>query len=290
MTRDTVITYESKGGSVRFAVDTNFWIEEVRGLETDVTTATSQSVDQRGESLDAKSIGAKSITVSGWLLGDVEVNRARLLATILPAESARLTFTDNGESWYLDGTPTKTPIMGDGSKVQSFQFNFFAPYPFLRSTKQETYTLTGITPMWHTPFFTGGTHWISKFTEDMFAKIQNTGNVAQSFVVEFYATSRVICPVLHNVNASTFIRTTKTFEAGDKLRISTHQQDKDDGNGVLFFGADGTTTNGFRLITPDSDLDMQIPPGGCICMADADEYKHNLRCTLITAGGEKHSL
>lgn len=290
MTRNTVITYESKGGIVRFAYNSDYWVETIRGLETSIKTETTQSVAQLGESLNAQNVQPKTITVTGTIVGDVQRNRARLLAVILPLTAGRLTITEDGQSWYLDGVPTKTPIMSDGSAIQTYQFTFYVPYPYFRATERITYTLTGITPLWHTPFFTGGKHWISKFTEDMFAHIKNVGTVAQAFTVDFFATSRVVNPILHNVDAGTVIRICKTMEVGERLRVSTHQQDKDDGNAVLFFPTGGAPENGFRYITADSALDMQIPPGGCICMADADEYKHNLRCTLVTAAGERHSL
>lgn len=290
MTQNTVVTYESTGGIVRFARNSDYWIETIRGLETSVKTETTQSVAQLGESLNAQIVQPKTLTITGTIVGDVQRNRAQLLAVILPLTAGRLTITEDGQSWYLDGVPTKTPIMSDGSVIQTYQFAFYVPYPYLRTTERVTYTLTGITPLWRTPFHTGGKHWISKFTEDMFERIKNVGNVAQAFTVDFFATSRVVNPILHNVDAGTVIRICKTMEAGERLRISTHQQDKDAGNAVLFFPASSAPENGFRYITAESDLDMQIPPGGCICMADADEYKSNLRCTLVTAAGERHSL
>ena len=108
--------------------------------------------------------------------------------------------------------------------------------------------------------------------------------------ITFAAAAEVTEPVVYNVERGSHIRVGKVLAPGERLIVSTHAQDKDAGQAVRFFAADGSEGNGFRYITLDSDLSMTVPPGGGIFMADAAANKQNLRCTLVTAGGERHSI
>lgn len=295
MNKDTVVIYESAGGSVRFAADGDFWITGISGIQTDIELTVSQSAGQQGATVSGQSVQPKKITLNGALLGragpaQLEARRRQLLAAVLPLEQARITFEQQGESWYLEGWPTKTPVLSDGLRPQSFQFQFYAPYPYFRSTGTKSYQLSGLQALWRTPFYTGGSFWISQYTEDAFKKVENSGSAAQAVTLIFYAAAEVVKPAVYNVDRGSRIGISRTMNAGEKFIISTHDNDKDAGRAVRLFAADGAGSNGFRYITPDSDLSMTVAPGGSIFMADAEANKQNLRCTLITAGGEQHSI
>lgn len=288
--QDTKIRYQSAGGILDFAFESDFWIEKIAGLQTDISLNTSQSVGQRGATVNGQSVQPKKITVNGAIFGDVEANRTKILAAVLPLQEAKLTFIQNGGSWYLEGWPTKTPIFEDGVGVQEFQFQFYVPYPYFRSSEQRSYQLSGLRSMWHTPFYTGGRFYISKYTENAFCRVANTGNVAQAIVLSLYAAAEVTRPVVYNVEHSGHIRVAKVMAPGERMVISTHDKDKDAGQAVRFFAQDGSESNGFKYLAPDSDLAMAVWPGGNIFMADAAANRQNLRCTLTTAGGERHSI
>ncbi len=290
MNQDTKIRYQSVGGILNFAYESEFWITKITGLQTDISLNTSQSVGQRGSTVNGQSVQPKKVTVNGAVFGDVEANRAKVLAAVLPLHEARLAFIQNGGTWYLEGWPTKTPVFEDGFGVQSFQFQFYVPYPYFRSAEQKSYQLSGLRALWHTPFYTGGSFYISKYTENAFCRVENTGNVEQAITLTLYAAAEVSKPVVYNVERGGYIRVDKIIAPNERMRISTHDKDKDAGQAVRFFTADGSESNGFKYITPDSDLSMGVAPGGNIFMADAAANKQNLRCTLVTAGGERHSL
>lgn len=290
MNQDTKIRYQSAGGVLDFALESDFWIEKITGLQTDISLNTSQSVGQRGATVNGQSVQPKKVTVNGAVFGDVEANRAKVLSTVLPLQEAKLTFIQNGGSWYLEGWPTKTPIFEDGVGVQAFQFQFYVPYPYFRSTEQRSYQLSGLRALWRTPFYTGGHFYISKYTEDAFCRVANAGNVAQAVTLTLLAAAEVTNPVVYNVEQGSHIRVNKVMAPGEQMVISTHDKDKDAGQAVRFFAQDGSEGNGFKYLTPDSDLAMAVWPGGSIFMADAAANKQNLRCTLTTAGGERHSL
>lgn len=293
MNKTTIVTYKSAGGSIRFAVGSDFWITKISGIQTDISMTTSQNVGQRGTTVNGQSVQPKNVTLNGVLLGrraPLEQQRRQLLAAVLPLETATITFEQDGERWYLEGWPTKTPVFSDGLRPQEFQFVFYVPYPYFRSTDTRRYQLSGLRALWRTPFYTGGRFYISKYTEDAFRRVENAGNVEQAITLTLYAAAEVTDPVVYSVEHGSHIRIDKVMSTGEQMIISTHDKDKDAGRAVRFIAADGIETNGFRYITTDSDLSMTVPPGGGIFMADAAANKPNLRCTLVTAGGERHSI
>lgn len=290
MTDQMIVTYQSGTKTLTFALESDFWMSEISGLETQIDMATSQGVGQYGETVNAQSVQAKTITFTGDIHGDVVSNRAKLLGTVLPYAPAIVTFTQEGESWQIEGYPTKTAIIEGGVGVQSFQFSIFAPYPYLRSVETKEYVIAGITPLWETPFNMQETVWISRYTEDLFAHVSNSGNVPQGFVLEMYARASVTNPSFYYVEQGSAIHFNYELAEGDRIRISTYDKDKDAGLSAQLILSDTSVKNAFRYISPESDLDIKIPPGGATFMADALENKANLQCVLVTAGGECHSL
>ncbi|MEG2930999.1 MAG: phage tail family protein [Ruthenibacterium sp.] len=289
MQKETSFTYSNALGTIHFAYDSDYWISNISGMETDVSMTTSQSAGQRGTTVNEQSVQPKKLTVNGSISGDVEAHRAAILSVAVPKVQSKLTITQGGENWSLDGYPTKTPLFSDGAALQEFQFTFYAPYPYFKQDLKR-YELAGLAARWRTPFNTGGTHYISKFTTDMFRPIANDGNIAQAFTVTLSASAELSRPVIHNASKNTLIRIDKTLAAGERFVISTADADKDAGNGVLYYDAAGVRHNGYKYVTLDSDLNMRVSVGGDIFLADAQTHKSNLRCVIMVAGGERHSL
>lgn len=287
----TKVIYSNAAGSIVFDAAGDFWIEGVSGLQTEVEIQTTQSVGQLGATVDGQAVKPKEPTIDGAIVRCVEERRAQLLAVLLPMVPSRLTFVlGSGEGWYLDGWLKQAPILSDGQKPQHFQFRFFAPYPYFRSTECKRYQLSGLTALWRTPFHMSGTKKISTYTEDAFKRIENSGSMPQSIKLELTADGEVTNPEIWNVDQGKRIAIIKVMKPGERFLISTHDADKDAGTAVQYITADGQIQNGFRLLTPDSDLALQVAAGGNIFMARAEANKKNLCCILVTSGGERHGI
>ena len=290
MDKNTKVIYSNAAGSITFDVAGDFWIESVTGIETGVDLNTSQSVGQLGVTVNGQSVRPKEPTINGVIVRSIPANRDRLLAVVLPLVPSRLTFVQpDGKSWYLEGWPKHTPILDNGQRPQHFQLQLFCPYPYFRSGEQRTYQLAGLTAMWRTPF-TVGPHWISNYGEDSFVPVENTGSVPQAITLTIYAAAEVTKPSIHNVDLGTHITINKVLTTGERFVISTHDKDKDAGTAVRYFDASGGQHNGFKYITLDSDLSMYVAPGGNVFTQKAGANGQNCRCTLVTAGGERHSI
>lgn len=290
MNQFTKITYKNKAGSIVFDVAGDFWIDSIEGIETTVEIDSTQNTGQIGASLGSQSVLPKEITVNGVIVRCIEPRRRQLVNVLVPLLVSRLIFRlENGEEWYLEGYLKQLPILSDGMRPQSFQFRFFSPYPYFRSTRQKSYPLSGLRSLWHTPF-TVAPHAISRYNDEKFVRAENKGNIAQAFVIRLLAKAKLRDPVVWLVDENKKIAVKKEMQQGDEIIISTHDADKDDGTAVQYRNAAGLMRNGYRFITPESDLSMRIPPGGCTFAADAEENRQNLICTVIAAEGERHGI
>lgn len=123
MNRDTIFVYTAGTNSVTFAYKSPLWVTSITGASgNDVAVSESQGAGQVGSTISNQSVQPRDITINGAVLAAVEANRRGILACVLPGVTGRLTVIQNGESWYIDGAPKRTPEFSDGSVVQDFQF------------------------------------------------------------------------------------------------------------------------------------------------------------------------
>ena len=128
MNRDTIFVYTAGTNSVTFAYKSPLWVTSITGASgNDVAVSESQGAGQVGSTISNQSVQPRDITINGAVLAAVEANRRGILACVLPGVAGRLTVIQNGESWYIDGAPKRTPEFSDGSVVQDFQFVCIAP-------------------------------------------------------------------------------------------------------------------------------------------------------------------
>ena len=161
MNRDTIFVYTAGTNSVTFAYKSPLWITSITGASgNDVAVSESQGAGQVGSTISNQSVQPRDITINGAVLAAVEANRRGILACVLPGVTGRLTVIQNGESWYIDGAPKRTPEFSDGSVVQDFQFVLHCPYPYWRSTADGSAQVAGLTKLFQFPCSLAGTWYI----------------------------------------------------------------------------------------------------------------------------------
>ncbi len=284
MNRDTLVTYTCGGKSVAFLSrhGSALWITSLSGASgNEIALSEAQGAGQIGSTLGSQSVQPRDITVNGAILSAVEENRRGILSCVLPGEPGRLTVAQNGESWYLEGVPKRTPEFSDGSAVQSFQFMLHCPYPYWRSTADGSAQIAGLTRLFRFPCSLAGAWYISQYTESLFAAVENRGAVAAEFDAVFTAVSEVTDPELYHVERGAFLRLNKVMAAGEEIVVSTVYGRK----GVTLRHADGTQTNGFRYLDIGSDLNLQMDPGVNTIRCDAAHNREGLRVQIILPQG-----
>lgn len=265
-----------------FSEDSDFWITKIDGLSSnEITLSETQGAGQIGSTLSAQSVRPRDLTVSGVLFGDLAANRRALLGAIRPAVSARFVITEDGESWYLQGTPLRTPLMEETGVQQAFQFVFHAPYPYWRSMEETNTFLAGMEALFRFPFATGGSWMLSRYEESLFKYIVNGGDVPVELTVTMTADTQVAQPEVRIVETGSFLRITKTMQAGECFVICTAYGQKS----VIYQHADGRQENGFRYLSPDSDMHMALQPGVNTLRYVAAEHREGLSVRVSAPKG-----
>lgn len=289
MTKDTVVTYEANGRSVLFraARASPLWITKLTGASgLTVSVSETQGAGQIGSTVGNQAVEPRDITVDGAITADVEKNRAGLLACVLPGVTGRLTVLQGGESWYIDGVPTKTPEISDGSVLQEFQFTLHCPYPYWRSPADGSTLVAGLTKLFRFPCSLAGKWYISKYSDSLFTVVENTGSAAMEFDAVFTAVTDVTNPELYHVERGAYLRINKVLAAGERVTVSTVYGRK----GAVLRRSDGTEENAFRYLDIGSDLNLRLDPGKNTLRAAADANREGLRVQILMPKGVRTGL
>lgn len=287
MDEKTVFIYETAAGSVVFGYDSPFWITDFSGLsEIEVDVYESRGIQQIGSTVTGQSVKPRPLTIDGCIFDPVDTNRDILINAVSPQLPATFTMIDKEAAWYLDVIPKKTPAILPGKGVQNFQMQLYAPYPYWRSTKRYSSQISGIAPMFKFPFNTGGKWWVSKYSDDFFANINNGGNIPIELQIVFTAKADLSTPELYHVGTGKKIKILKSMEAGEQIIVSTVYGKR----GVTCVDVNGVKTNGFRYLSLDSDLSMTLLPGENLLRSDAENNKEWLGVRLEAPAGVKSGV
>lgn len=279
-----IYTYKAADGrSIRFAADSDFWITDLAGDDgLDIDIQKSQSYGQIGKSRTGQTVGDRTLTVTGAILRELDVNEALLKRLVRPMAAARWCKTVGGTTWYLDVVPAHTPDVYGGEHLLHFQFKLNAAFPYWRTVDTTRALLGGLQPMWFpTPVSTAGTFAISRYKNDLYTNVHNGGNAETAFTLYLRATAKVKDPMLWNNGTRTFIRLNTEMQTGEQAVIST----ADGSRGCRYFTADGAEDNGFRLLDIDSDLWMTLAPGDNILRMTAEGGRENLTAYVTAPKG-----
>lgn len=287
MNENTIITYENTIGKLSFAYDSAFWVTEVSGASSvDVDIGESRGAAQTGATIEGQSVQPRTITIDGAIFEPLTANRKRLLDIMAPQVTSTLTISQGGEEWYLEVVVERTPEITPGRGVQEFQARLFAGYPYWRTTASHTAQVTGIVPMFRFPFRSGGKWWVSRFSDDFYSEINNTGNVPIEFEVLFVARGAVKSPEIYHVGTGKKIRINKAMAAGEIIAVSTVYGKK----GVTVTSVTGEATNGFKYLSMDSDLSMTLLPGANLLRVDAAQNREGLTVRIDAPKGVRSGV
>lgn len=274
--------YITANNAVSFSEDSDFWITGIDGLSSnEINISETQGVNQIGSTRSSQSVRPRDLTVTGVLFGNLKENRRTLLSCVSPMIPAHFFIHEDGESWYLEGTPKRTPVMEETAEIQQFQFILHCPYPYWRTADDANTLLAGIKALFRFPFYTGGKWYISKYEASAFERVLNDGDVAIDLTVELKAMAQVQAPEVLLVETGSMLRITKTLQAGESFTISTVYGSKR----VIYRHADGVEENGFRYLSPDSDMNMQLQPGVNTFRYDAADNREGLRVSVLAPRG-----
>lgn len=285
MDRRTKFIYTTKYGSLTFSENSDFWITDLQGISNvTIETFQSQSPKQIGSTLTGQSIQPRTITIDGCFFGNLVQNRAQIINTFIPGETATLTVVPPvGDKWFITVVPTQTPAIELGEGSQDFQATLFAPYPCWQTVAEQIQEVGQIMPMFKFPHNTAGNWWISRKNNEQYKTIYNDGNIPVGFAIRIFAANDCKGPRIIHTGSGKTIAVNLDFKMGESIYISTVQKQEK----ITLYKKDGTQINGFRHLSMDSDLTMKLLPGENLLHFDAEENYKNFTFAVIAPKGVK---
>lgn len=285
MNDKTIVTYETANHSITFQYGDGLWpfgISEILGASSvDVSLIETQGVGQIGSSISSRQIQPRSLTVSGYLLGDIAGARSQLLRTVLPGVQAKITVDLGGDKYYVDGEPINTPEITNGLGVQNFQFSFKCPYPYWKTSETALHAFRVLQKNFKFPFFTGGSWYITNYIINDRINARNEGNAAVGVSIHISAIAQSAGPIrITNVTTGAYLEFSTSFAKGDFLALSTEQQ-----NRYCEGFINGSPVIGYRYLSFGSDLRFSLVPGDNILQVTAPSGIQTLEISLQAPRG-----
>lgn len=287
MNETTVFLYENALGVVRFAYESPFWITDIPEISSvEIDIASIRGREQIGETITNQIVQPKEFTMDGVIFDPIPESREHLLRVMAPLVKSTLTVINGEEMWYLDVVPQSTPAIDSGNGMQNFQVSLYASYPYWQTTDTYARQVAGLTAKFKFPFYTGGSWYISEFSDNYFTTLTNLGNVPSGIKVTFSARSSIQNPELMHMGTSKKIAIEKRMELGEKVIVSTFYGDKS----VIVVDSKGNCTNGFKYLSIDSDLSFELLPGDNLLRGDSLSNRQGLNIQIEAPLGVKSGV
>lgn len=272
------LRYSNAIGAIDFSIASGFVVEEATSYGAqDVGFDTTRSNREIGEALQHQSVNPKTLTIRGTILGASRDARQQMNHIIAPLAPGRLTYEQNGESYYLDCYVKTSPDVEQYNENARFTFSLYAPFPYWRKTNRESTVLVGYQPRFIFPWNISDPNpfYFSETAQVGYVTVTNEGEAPADWTVTFTALSTVKNPYAQDIDTGETVRVLKTLSAGESVTISTEGEELS----VTLTAADGTETDGFQYLDIES-IPFRLALGDNHIKTDADEGGEGLRSSI----------
>lgn len=211
------------GVSLTFEYEHGFLINKPAGIDTlTVSLSEAQGIDQTGSTIQSRNIKSRPVTISGILVGDFQrENKDKLISVIRPDLSGKLYADD----YYLEVSPTATPVIEPREQFAAFQFSLLAAYPYWQKDDSASATLSGVAKCFKFPWNISKPYRFGEVVISQFINIKNSGQVPVPFTVTFTALAEVVNPQISDAATNKFLLVKKTLAAGERVAVEiTHER------------------------------------------------------------------
>lgn len=217
------LEYRSEAGSIVFSVTSGFVIEEFDSpyaLGVEFTTSTGSK--SYGVKVENQRVQPKTITISGTIIGYAKDKKQDLVHVLAPMQEGTLVY--NGER-SLKVFPKQSPVVEAKNLNPHFSFMLYVPSPYWHNVTETSVEIT-----------------------EGAANAANSGDAPCTWALEVLALEEVVNPIVTKTETGEFVRVNKTLAAGEKLMVSTDQDEML----VTLVDADGKKTDAFSYLDVDS--------------------------------------
>lgn len=254
----------SDNGTVFLLGTANNIVFDIDGLSgISVNHTMSQGALQIGESISTKSVGSKSLTVTGVIFKNIAETKKQMRKVFAPFVTGKLIF--NNEYFInvsIKDAPTFSPIANRGN----FTMRLIAPYPFFKKMETKTNLIGGVVKKFRFPINYSTPHKFAEHSNIRYINVYNDSDVETDFKLTIQTDSVSVNPYITNLNTFETLKINRTIYQDEKIEVSRNA------DGVLEVGLinNGNYTNIFADLDEESDLFVMHVGDNLILSSDDD--------------------
>lgn len=228
-------------------------LTDIDGLTAqNVNLDTTITVNGIGEQINNQTVEAKTISLSGVLLGDSTARRRDLLRTIIPRKAAQLEIDD---TYTITVYPVQTPDIERHSRNAAFSLMLRAPFPFFSLQAERSEPMIGTEKLFSFPT-TLNAFTLGQRLALVYKFVTNPGSVPCGFTATFMARGDVTNPKIERMDTGESVKIKKALHDGDTLTYSYI-----DGRASVYYAqGDSEPVNAFSALSIDS-VPFELAPG-----------------------------
>lgn len=269
------LVYTSAAGNIEFSIDSGFVIEQFESpYAVDVDFATAKGSQTYGVKVESQQVMPKTISITGTILGDAREKRLKMLRVLAPMQPGTLQF--NGQH-FMNVYPKQSPAVERYNHNPRFSFMLYAPVPFWHNSGGTSSLMHSVDGMFSFPWDWGSEFRFSTVRNGA-VNIANDGDAPCAWEMTVLALDTVQNPCITKVSTGDFVRVNVTLTAGQKLYISTVDDElmvvkaDENGNEVDIFNTLDIDSARFLLDVGDNPLEFTPATGAA--RATLNYYKN----------------
>lgn len=267
---ERTIIYENQHGAiVTFAYKPPFLLGICDGFHSIAGTVNSStSAYGVGSKWSGTSIGSRDLTIKGTITENVQENRLLLTRVFSLKSEGTLYYYEGNIERKIKCVVEKVDIPEKGGITRDFTISLVCPNPRFTDILPTIFSMASWSPAFKFPLKIPKNKGIKFGTKNPTSMGTTTNNtdIDYGMTITFHAKDTVVNPYLFNVVTREIMKVEKTLAAGDKLVITTHEDNKN----IIYINAiTGEKENVNYLMSYGSKF-LQIPSGVNTFRAGAD--------------------
>jgi hypothetical protein len=271
------------GEILNLSSSSEYTLYDVTGV-TPLQMNINSSVNATSDGSTVNSIRAnnRNIVLYVAIHGDVEANRLNLYKYFPLKQQISIYCKTANRDVYIEGY-TELIDVKLFTNQQIAQISIICPQPYFKGVNDFVTYFSQIDSLFSFPFSIDKSGMeLSIIGEEIRKNIVNAGEVETGLIIEIFATSEVVNPVIYDVFKRTHIKLNLTMHANDTIVINTNSGQK----GITLLRA-GIESNIMGYLVPTSTW-LKVYSGDNVFTYDAESGESNMQLkfkTLALYGG-----
>lgn len=265
------------GETLSLSTSNDYTLYDVTGV-TPLQMSINSSVNATSDGSTVNSIRSnyRNIVLYVAIHGDIEVNRLKLYKYFPLKQQISIYCKTANRDVYIEGY-TELIDVKLFTNQQVAQISVMCPQPYFKGVHDFVTYFSQTDSLFSFPFAIGksGVE-LSVIGEEIRKNIINAGEIETGMIIEIFATSEVVNPVIYDVFKRTHIKLNLTMHANDTIVINTNSGQK----GITLLRA-GIESNVMGYLVPTSTW-LKLYSGDNVFTYDAEAGESNMQLTFKT--------